>query len=145
LSFTGEFRHTLDAKGRLIVPVRMRDELAGGVVHLTRWLDGCIAMWSSEGWARMEGKLAEQPVASSPTARAFVRLVSGSHHEDEIDKQGRITVPQHLREFAEVTRDCVVTGAVDHGEVWSPEKWEQQQALGEDGGFEQLAAEGLNF
>lgn len=144
MSFTGEFRHTLDAKGRLIVPSRMRDELTGGVVHLTRWMDSCVAIWSEAGWQEIEAKLAAQPM-SDENARRFVRMVFASHHEDEVDKQGRITVPQHLRELADITRDVVVTGAGTHGEVWSPERWEAQQVAGADGGFEELAAQGLNF
>src|SRR5688572_29337139 len=92
LSFTGEFRHTIDAKGRLIVPSRMRDELSGEDVVLTRWLEDCIALWSQQGWHEMEVRLREAG-SSSRDARNFVRMVSSSAHIDEVDKQGRITVP----------------------------------------------------
>ena len=69
MSFTGEFRHTIDAKGRLIVPSRMRDELGEGQVVLTRWLDDCIAIWSQEGWLEMETKLRrKRPQQVDPAA-----------------------------------------------------------------------------
>jgi MraZ protein len=143
LSFTGEFRHTIDAKGRLIVPSRMRDELAEGQVVLTRWLDDCIAIWSQEGWLEMETKLREAG-SSSKDARNFVRHVSSSAFMDEVDKQGRITVPQRLRDLAAISRDAVVIGALNRGEIWNPDRWAEQQGSVEEGRLEELA-ENLNF
>ncbi len=135
MSFTGEFRHTVDVKGRLIVPSRMRDVLSGGQVILTRWLEDCIAIWSQEGWERMQDKLLAAGSASRE-ARDFVRMVSSSAHIDEVDKQGRITVPTPLREYAGLTRDCVVIGANTHLEIWDAATWrayeqEQEQAFAE--------------
>lgn len=143
LSFTGEFRHTIDAKGRLIVPSRLRDEFSGDRIVLTKWLGGCIAMWSREGWADLESSLRELG-RSDPNARALVRTIAASAHPDQIDRQGRINVPYHLRDYGGVARDCVVTGALDHGEIWSPDRWEQEQAKAEEGRLEALA-QGLNF
>ena len=143
MSFTGEFRHTIDAKGRLIVPSRMRDELTGEHVVLTRWLEECIALWSKDGWDEMEAKLRESG-SSSAGARNFVRLVSSSAHIDEVDKQGRITVPQRLRDLAGITRDVVVLGALNRGELWNPERWEQQKNSVDEERLAELA-EGLNF
>ena len=142
LSFTGEFRHTLDAKGRLIVPARLRDELVNDQVVLTMWPDGCIAMWSGEGWRRLEGKLLEQR-RSDRTARSVVRAIAASAHQDTLDRQGRVMVPQHLRNYAGVARDVVVTGALDHGELWSPERWDSTRVL-EPERLEELAQE-LDF
>lgn len=143
MSFTGEFRHSIDAKGRLIVPSRMRDELSGDEVVLTVWLNDCIAMWSAEGWADLERSLREQN-RGDRNARAFVRRIAASAHPDEVDKQGRITVPLNLREDAGITKEVVVAGALDHGEIWSPERWEQEKAKGSEGQLEALA-EGLQF
>lgn len=142
-SFTGEFHHSIDAKGRLIVPARLRPALDGDHVVLTRWLDDCIAMWSASGWDEIEARLREQG-SSSPAARKFVRVVAASAYRDEIDKQGRIAVPQQLRERAGVEREVIVTGALSHAEIWSPEKWTEQQQGVEEGRLEELAAE-LNF
>ena len=142
LSFTGEFRHTLDAKGRLIVPARLRDELVNDQVVLTMWPDGCVAMWSGEGWRRLEGKLLEQR-RSDRTARSVVRAIAASAHQDTLDRQGRVMVPQHLRNYAGVARDVVVTGALDHGELWSPERWDSTRVL-EPERLEELAQE-LDF
>ena len=143
MSFTGEFRHTIDAKGRLIVPSRLRVELKEDKVVLTKWLDGCIAMWSQSGWEGLERSLREQPNANSQ-ARAVLRGIAAGAHVDAIDKQGRITVPQGLRDYGGITRDVVVTGALSHGEIWSPERWEQEQSKVEEGGLDELA-QGLNF
>jgi MraZ protein len=143
LSFTGEFRHTLDAKGRLIVPSRLRDELENDHLVLTLWPDGCIAMWSGPGWRVLEGALLEQR-RSDPNARAVVRAIAASAHQDTVDRQGRITVPQHLREWADVTKEVVVAGALDHGEIWSPEKWQAERSNFEPGRLDELARE-LNF
>jgi MraZ protein len=144
VAFTGEFRHTIDAKGRVIVPSRMRDELAGDQVVLTRWLEECIAIWSPEGWARIEERL-EALGEASVAARKLRRAVMASAHPDAVDKQGRITVPQHLRELAGIERDCVVVGAGNRGEIWSPQRWQQQQAdVAEEGRLEELVSD-LNF
>lgn len=136
MSFTGEYRHTIDAKGRLIVPSRLRDELSGDKVTLAAWMGRCIAMWSQEGWRKIADDLLEQGKAN-PAARALVRRVAASAHTDVVDKQGRINVPAHLRDYAGVERECVVTGALDHGEIWSPERWAEERARA--GELDQLA------
>ncbi|MDP9069040.1 MAG: division/cell wall cluster transcriptional repressor MraZ [Actinomycetota bacterium] len=140
MSFTGEFRHTIDAKGRLIVPSRMRDEL-GEDVMLSRWLDDCIAIWSLEEWAAIEAKLRSQK-SGSKAARRLVRRIAGSAHPDSVDKQGRITVPAHLRELAGITRDVLVVGALNRAELWNPNAYQQEQL--EEGQLEELA-EDLDF
>ncbi len=141
LNFTGEYRHTIDAKGRLIVPSRLREEFTGDRVILSRWMGNCIAMWSEEGWRKIASALMEQGSAN-PSARAFVRTMAAGAHTDEIDKQGRINVPAHLRDYSGITRECVVTGALDHGEIWSPERWDQVEASAGD--LDELAQQ-LNF
>jgi MraZ protein len=143
LSFTGEFRHTIDAKGRLIVPARIRDELVEDRVVLTRWMSGCIAIWSGDGWRNLEKRLLQQG-RSNPDARAVVRAIAASAHQDAVDRQGRIGVPPKLREWAGIERDAVVIGAIDHGEVWNPEKWGEEQAKFEEDRLDELAR-GLDF
>jgi MraZ protein len=121
----------------------MRDELSGDRVVLTRWLEDCIAIWSAEGWAEMEARLRALG-SSSPGARRFVRWVASSAHIDEVDRQGRITVPQRLRDKAALKRDVVVIGALNHGEIWSPERWEQHNEVTDEQQLAELA-EGLDF
>lgn len=140
MSFTGEFRHTIDVKGRLIVPARMRDELGEQVV-LSRWLDPCIAIWSPAEWEAIELKLRAQKSGSS-AARRLVRKIAGSAHEDTVDKQGRVIVPAHLREIAGITRDVVVVGALNRAEIWNPDRYAAEEL--EEGQLEELAEE-LDF
>jgi MraZ protein len=121
LSFTGEYRHTIDTKGRLIVPSRLRDELVEGRVVLTTWPDGCIALWSGEGWQEFEAKLLTQR-AGSQNNRKVVRTFAASAFTDEVDRQGRISVPSHLRAQAGIDKDVVVVGALDHAELWAPDR-----------------------
>ena len=124
----------------------MRDALPGDAVVLTRWLEDCIAIWSEQGWIDMATKLAAMG-SSSKQARQFVRFVVSSVHEDTVDKQGRINVPTRLREVAGIERDAVVIGALNHGEIWSAERWSRLEV--EQGQLEELAeglqAEGLEF
>jgi MraZ protein len=144
VSFTGEYRHTLDAKGRLIVPARLRDELPGGKVVLAAWFERCIAMWSLDGWSdQIQSRLLEERNAD-PNFRAVVRRIASSAHQDEVDKQGRLVVPQGLREWAGIGRDVVVAGVLNHAELWSPEAWAGEQEKVADGGLEELAKH-VNF
>ncbi len=142
MSFTGEFRHTIDSKGRLIVPSRLRDELTDDRVVLVVWPDGCIALWSGPGWLSLQDELVRQS-KSNPSNRSAIRAIASSAHTDQVDRQGRISVPQHLRDYAAIDRDVIVAGVLDHGEIWSPERWDQQQAESE-GRLDELV-QSLNF
>ena len=143
MSFMGRFRHTIDAKGRLIVPSRMRDELAGDRIVLSWWFEDCIAIWSQAGWDEIEARLRDQG-QSRKAARQIVRKVAGSAHPEEVDKQGRVMVPQTLREQAGITRDALIVGNLTHGEIWNPERYEQHNEQIDEGQLEELA-EGLDF
>lgn len=143
MDFTGEFRHSIDAKGRLIVPSSLREPL-GRNVRLSRWLDDCIAVWSGEGWDRIVGQLQEQ-ARSNPKSRRFVRQFTSSTSPEEIDKQGRVSVSQKLRDLAGIDKNTVVIGALDHVELWDPERWAQHEADTVEGeSFDDLAS-GLDF
>ncbi len=126
MSFTGEFRHTIDAKGRLIVPSRMRDELGGDTAVLVTYLDGCIAMFSREGFERFEQQLMGLE-RSREESRALIRTMGSGTHDDEVDKQGRITVPAKLRDYAGIQKEVVIVGAFDHAEIWNPQTWAEKQ------------------
>lgn len=124
-SFTGQWQHTLDAKGRLIVPSRIRDELGeDSKVTITVWPDGCLSLWGSEGWLALEERLVALR-RSNPQARKVVRGIASKAHRDVVDKQGRITVPPLLREWAGITKEVVISGAFDHAEIWAPKRFEE--------------------
>lgn len=121
--FMGEYNHTIDAKGRLIIPVKFREELGDSFV-LTRGLDGCLSIYSRRTWDAFEQKLAALPLTSK-NARTFTRFFVAGAATCELDRQGRILVPATLREFAGLEKDVVLAGNLDHIEVWSKSRWEE--------------------
>jgi MraZ protein len=119
--FTGEYRHTVDEKGRLAIPARFRAQLEGGAV-LSRWIDGCLAIHTRAGWAALAEKVAAVPV-TDPAGRLFERQIFGGALEAEIDRQGRVLVPGYLRDEVGIAGDALVIGVRDHGEIWAPHRW----------------------
>ncbi|MGL4522444.1 MAG: division/cell wall cluster transcriptional repressor MraZ [Bacilli bacterium] len=117
----GEFTHTVDNKGRIIVPVKFRDSLGERFI-LTRGLDNCLFGYSLTEWQLLESKLRSLPLARKE-ARAFSRFFFAGACECETDKQGRITIPQNLLQHANVTKDVVVIGVTNRIEIWEREKW----------------------
>ena len=121
--FMGEYNHTIDAKGRLIIPSRFR-ELLGEEFVLTRGLDGCLSIYPMDEWAAFEEKLRALPLTNK-NARTFSRFFVAGATSCELDKQGRILVPATLREFAGLEKDVVLTGNIHRIEIWSKEKWNE--------------------
>ncbi|MCI0479303.1 division/cell wall cluster transcriptional repressor MraZ [Candidatus Uhrbacteria bacterium] len=119
--FIGEFHHTLDEKGRLAVPVKFRAGLAAGAV-VTRGLDRSLFLYPKAVWETLASKLASLPIGQADT-RAFARLMLAGAMEVEVDKSGRITVPEVLRRYAGVSKDVVVTGLYDRLEIWDESAW----------------------
>jgi MraZ protein len=126
--FLGEYQHSLDAKGRIILPSKFRGLLADGCV-LTRGLDKCLAVYPSQEWERVSSGLREAS-QSNRAARDFLRIWYASAVEEEPDKQGRITVPEHLREYAGFEREVTVTGRGEFAEIWSRTGWAQRLSEG---------------
>jgi MraZ protein len=126
--FLGEYQHSLDAKGRVILPARFRAPLAKGCV-LTRGLDRCLALYPPDEWENVSARLREAS-QSNRRARDFLRIWYASAVEEEPDKQGRITVPEHLREYAGLDREVTVTGRGEFVEIWSRSGWAQRLAEG---------------
>ena len=118
--FMGEYNHTIDAKGRLIIPAKFR-ELLGEEFVLTKGLDGCLSIYPMDEWKAFEEKLRALPLTNK-NARTFSRFFVAGATMCELDKQGRILVPQTLREFAGLEKDVVLTGNLNRIEVWSREK-----------------------
>lgn len=118
----GEYLHTIDSKGRIILPVKFREEL-GETFIATKGLDNCLFVYGKDEWTLLENKLKQLPLAK-PEARAFVRFFFSGAAELECDKQGRVLLPNNLREHAELDKDVVVIGVSNRIEVWSKDKWE---------------------
>lgn len=120
--FMGEYNHTIDAKGRLIIPSKFR-EILGDAFVVTKGLDGCLFVYDNEEWKRFEEKLRTLPITNKE-ARQFVRFFLAGATEAEVDKQGRILIPNVLREFAGLTKDVVLVGVGSRIEIWSRERFE---------------------
>lgn len=123
LMFTGEYHHNLDAKGRLIIPARFRENLDDEFV-ITRGLDGCLSLYANMEWKDLEDKLNLLPMTNK-RARTLKRFLMGSACYCELDKQGRILIPQSLREKAELKKDVILLGVGDHIEIWNSEEWKE--------------------
>lgn len=123
--FTGEHQHNLDAKGRLFIPARFRQDLGSRFV-VTKGLDGCLFVYGQRSWETLQGKLEELPF-SRAEARAFLRFFLSGAIEVEADRQGRIVLPQALRVHARLEREATVIGVGDRVEIWSTELWDVYQ------------------
>lgn len=119
----GEYEHSLDAKGRLIMPAKLRDDI-GEKFIITKGLDGCLFAFSTAEWKKFEEKLSTLPI-SNKDARAFSRFFFAGAMDCEIDKQGRFLISSNLREFAGLTKDVVIIGMNSRVEIWSKEKWNE--------------------
>lgn len=120
--FMGTYNNSIDAKNRMIIPARFRDELGYKVV-LTKGIDNCIYLYSMEQWEKFMDKLSGLPV-SDMRARNFVRNFTGSAEELEVDRQGRITLPQGLRDRVGIVKELTTIGCMDKIEIWSRQEYE---------------------
>lgn len=118
----GEYQHVIDAKGRLMVPVKFRDDL-GSTFVVTRGLENCLFVYPMNEWHKLEAKLKDLPFTKKDV-RAFTRFLLSGAVDLEIDKQGRVLIPNNLREFADIEKDCVVIGVSSRVEIWSKENWQ---------------------
>ena len=117
----GEFEHSLDAKGRLIMPAKLREAIGDKFV-VTKGLDGCLFAFSIEEWSNFEEKLKSLPL-SNRNSREFTRFFLSGATECEIDKQGRFLIPTNLRETASLQKEVVIIGVGTRIEIWDKEKW----------------------
>ncbi len=141
--FTGEYRHTLDDKGRLAVPARFRAQLEDGAV-VSRWIDGCLAIHTRTGWDALAEKVAALPITDA-ASRLFGRSIFAGASETEIDRQGRILLPSYLREGIGLEGEAVVVGSRDHAEIWAPATWaDYRRAMDDPAAFAQ-AIQGLGI
>jgi MraZ protein len=137
--FTGEYRHAVDVKGRIAVPARFRAQLDGGAV-VARWLDTCLAIFPMAAWEELSAKVGSLPV-TDPNARLLQRQLFAGAFETELDRQGRVLVPQGLRAFAGLEDEAMVLGSRDHAEIWAPARWETySESLDDPDAFAQAIA-----
>ena len=139
--FIGEYSHNLDDKGRLAIPIKFRDELKGGAV-VTRGLDNCLFLYTKKEWEKLAEKLAALPF-SQANSRAFARLMLAGAMDVEVDKQGRMVLPEYLRSFASLKKSVVVAGLYSRLELWDEEKWKtyKSQTEAESGDIAERMAE----
>ena len=117
----GEYEHSLDVKGRLIMPAKLREDM-GEKFIITKGLDGCLFGFSQNEWTNFEEKLKTLPLTNK-NARDFVRFFLSGAMECEIDKQGRFLIPANLREAAGLEKEAVIIGVGTRLEIWSRDKW----------------------
>lgn len=128
---TGQYTHSIDAKGRVNFPAKLREELGERFI-ITRGLDNCLFVYSVDEWDQLAAKLHELPISKSAPLNRF--FFAGAA-EAEPDKQGQVLLPAHLREYAGLDRDVTIAGVSNRAEIWDSERWEKQN--------EQLTAQSI--
>jgi len=121
--FIGEYQHNIDEKGRLAVPVKFRNKLAKGAV-VTKGLDNCLFLYTKSEWEKLATKLASLPISKANT-RAFGRLMLAGAMDVQLDKQGRIILPEYLRKFAAMKKKTIIAGLYNRLEIWDEQAWEK--------------------
>jgi len=142
--FLGEYEHTLDEKGRITIPAKFRAGLASGLV-ITKGIDRCLVLHPVDQFQEFAAKVIVLPVTSAQ-ARGFRRLEFAGAVNDEPDKQGRVLLPNHLCEYANIDKQVVIIGLYDHCEIWNPETWQELKQRSDDdsdGRAEQFASLGI--
>lgn len=120
--FIGEYNHAVDPKKRLALPSKFRNEL-GKTVVVTRGLDKCLFVYPLDVWQELAQKLGTMPIGESAT-RAFVRLMLAGATDVQMDAQGRVLIPDYLKEYAQLDRDVIVAGLFNRLEIWDQQKWQ---------------------
>lgn len=141
--FYGEYRHTLDAKNRLIIPARFREAIYGSAkeekCYVTRGLEKCLFAFPPLEWEVLKEKVKSLTMMKA-SARAFSRILFSGAAESDFDKQGRIMLPQHLLEYAGIQKDAVIVGVMNRFEIWDKGAWDSFSQNGVQS-FERLAEE----
>lgn len=119
--FIGEYSHNLDAKGRLIIPSKFREELHASFI-LTRGYDGCLAIYSVSQWEKIFEEINKLP-DTKKDVRKYIRALMSSTSECTLDNQGRILIPTQLSKSVNIEKECVIVGANNHIEIWDKETW----------------------
>ena len=139
---TGEYKNTLDEKGRIQLPSKLRGNLSGNVLIVTQSLDRCLWLYTPEEWKNLSSKIMESASPFNTQNRLVLRRLIAPAQEVEFDKSGRLSVPQSLREYAGLTKDCVILGINKYMELWDSETYEKYLSENEENFLQ--AAEALN-
>jgi MraZ protein len=121
----GQYEHGLDEKNRLFLPSRFREKSRGPEFIITQGLERCLFLFPMESWNDLAGKLAVLPIANKSEERAFKRILLSAACQAEVDTQGRILIPQNLKDYAQISRDVVVLGVLKHVELWAKSEWDR--------------------
>lgn len=144
---SGEYSHNLDAKGRVILPARLREEI-GDSFYITRGFEGCLAIYSSEEFEKLGAAIQALP-GNMKEVRKLQRIIITGAHQCEVDKQGRFVVPPTLREFASLEKELTIVGNGSHAEIWDSAKWNEylygDDSMSLEEAAEALRAEGLSM
>lgn len=141
--FIGEYKHSIDEKGRVALPVKFRKDLSHGAV-ITRGLDNCLYVYTASEWKSLAQRLAALPISKANT-RAFARLMLAGAMDVSLDKQGRVVLPEYLREYAKLSKKIVITGLYNHLEIWDDVAWEKyKKATEKDSSVIAEALDGLD-
>lgn len=144
---SGEYSHNLDAKGRVIMPSKLREDL-GENFYVTKGFEGCLAVYSREGFEKLGNAIQSLP-GNMREVRRLQRLIITGAHLCEADKQGRFVIPPTLREFASLDKELVIVGNGDHAEIWDSAKWDEylygEDSMSLEDAAEALRSEGLSM
>jgi len=135
--FVGQYSHSVDTKGRLAIPAKFRGELKKAVV--TKGLDNCLFLYPKKEWDKLAEKIANLPISKSNT-RAFSRLMLAGAMDVEVDKQGRVVLPEYLRKFAGLKKKTIITGLYNRLEVWDEDMWNKYNTENEKNSVENAEA-----
>ena len=127
VALTGSYQHTIDEKGRLAIPAKLREEL-GATCYLAMGMDSCLCLYSQESWQQFTEKVAQLPAAQARAMRTFFANAC----KCETDGQGRILVPAKLRRYASLEKDVVINGALGKAEIWNAARWAEMEDLSAD-------------
>ncbi len=135
--FIGEYEHSMDAKGRVFLPAKFRGDFEEGLV-MTKGLENCLFVYPMEEWRIIESKIKNLPMTDK-NARKFVRTFSAGASDATMDKQGRIVIPQNLRNHASIDKEVVIIGAATRVEIWARNEWDSYNSDDEGLSYEELA------
>lgn len=142
--FLGEFKHSIDDKGRITIPAKFRGRLASGLV-VTKGIDPCLWLYPIDSWSKLAEVISALP-RTDPKAREFRRQVFGGASNSIPDRQGRVNLPSYLRQYANIDKNAVIVGLHDYCEIWNPADWRERQESSHDdseGRAEQFASLGI--
>lgn len=134
--FMGEYQHNIDAKGRIIIPAKFREELGSSMI-VTRGLDGCLTIYTNEQWLKVVENLKKLP-STKREARMYTHMLMSKAADCELDSQGRIRIPLHLTKEASLEKNCILVGVNDHVEIWDQTRWNEYYEMASEN-FEDIA------